>query len=56
MPKKKKTFASEFIRQTCVVPANKEKNKALKSNRPNDARLAAITEVNCKIAEESFKT
>ena len=55
MLKKRKTFESEFIHETCVIPANKEKNKALKNNRPNDARLAAITEVNCRIAEESFK-
>lgn len=55
MPKKIKTFASEYIRQRCVTPANKAKNKAIENNRPGEAGLTAITEVNCRIAEVSFK-
>jgi hypothetical protein len=53
--KKKKTPLSEYIRLNCTEPAKKVKNKAIENNRPNDARIAAITEVNCRIAEESFK-
>lgn len=55
MAKKKKTPLSEYIRLTCTEPAKKAKNDAIENNRPNDARLAAMTETNCRLVEESFK-
>ncbi|MGH9981541.1 MAG: hypothetical protein ACRD6U_08305 [Nitrososphaeraceae archaeon] len=55
MSKKKKTPLSEIARKMCTEPARKAKNAAIENNRPNDARIAALNETNCRIIEESFK-
>ena len=55
MSKKKKTPLSEIARIMCNEPARKAKNAAIENNRPNDGRIAALNETNCRIIEESFK-
>jgi hypothetical protein len=39
----------------CTEPARKAKNADIENNRPNNARIAALNETNCRIIEESFK-
>ena len=55
MPAKKKTIVSEMIKEYCVKPYKKEKEKAIEKGNLSKAIDASIKETACKISENHNK-